>query len=871
MLKNSLFISILPLSILFSSPLMAQNGSDEPCDAPFLTVNSKGSECGIIATASINDGPGTFFSNSTSASSGVILPAVDCNLFDETTNDWWYKMVVPASGYLSVDLTENSNSTYFDWVMYTASSTTCTGSTFTEITHSNQCIPDGEVPVTTGIGPLAPGEIVYLRMWREADYTQDATRDYELCVNEGSAPPADCPTPISPANNATIGAFPSIFTWSAVGDATSYSLFLKDITNGGSFINIGSVSGTSASLGGGLSYSTTYEWYVVPLNASGVGNFNCNTTYTFKTPGPPPAATCATATQICSPFSFSSGVDQPEDGGGTNTNYGCLSTAPNPEYHWIKITSSGNIHWHIESGPDPLQDVDYAIWGPFTNVTTTTPTCGISSSGGNGFACGAGLGAPKVCDYSTDNGGDVIIDGVVAGQYYVVLVTNFENVPSTINITTFAGNTAGIECPCLVNELTVSPNTDCNNNIYSVDYEVSFTNAPTTGTLTITDGEGHSAILNAPFTSPAIGTIPGLIADGAFHSFTASFSASGGCKLCTNITAPDPAPANNTCAVGLPFSANQGAGSASGYTNNCTGMSIGEVDYCGVPGCRSVFYKIHTSVAAAENTLSIAFDGGNLGSATDFCPNGVRVTVLTDCNTPANISPSNCQTVTSPSTNLTFNGLALNTDYYIVVDQADCADGSCNWSMRFLGIGVLPITMGSFEVLKMDHFNTLKWVTVNEQKTDHFELLRSENGIDFTMISKLTPANALNGHAYSFNDNNRKPGINYYKIKTVNKDGTFEWSEMRKVNNSATTLAFSIIPNPSKDNIIITINDAEKGEGKFIISDGVGRKLAITNVKLVTGKNQFNFNIAKYNAGILYIKFVDKNGVTITQQITKLK
>jgi hypothetical protein len=206
-----------------------------------------------------------------------------------------------------------------------------------------------------------------------------------------------------------------------------------------------------------------------------------------------------------------------------------------------------------------------------------------------------------------------------------------------------------------------------------------------------------------------------------------------------------------------------------------------------------------------------------------------------------------------------------------VVDQIACADESCNWSMRFLGIGVLPVTMGSFEVLKMNRFNTLKWLTLNEQKTDHFELLRSENGIDYAVIAKLSAANSLTGHTYTFNDENRKSGLNYYKIKTVNKDGTYELSEVRKISNASAAFALAVMPNPARDNISVTIDNAEKGEGKFIITDGIGRKLSVTDVKLNAGSNKFDFNISKYTAGILYIKFVDNNGVTVTQPINKLK
>lgn len=869
MLKNILrTVLFIPLFLL-SCVLFAQNGADEPCGAPFLTVNPIGSKCATVTIAAINDGnAGTLFTNSTSITAGVSLPAVNCNLFDASTRDWWYKIVVPASGYFSVDLTINSNSTYFDWVMYTSSSTSCSGGVFTEISNSSQCTIDGEIPVFTGVGPLAEGTVVYLRMWREADYSQDATRDYELCINATTAAPTGCPTPIAPVNNSVVS-FPATLTWTSVADATDYALYVRDVTNGGAFVNLGNVSGNSVILGGELSYSTTYEWFAVPLNAEGVGNNSCKNTLSFKTPGPPPASTCATATQICAPFTFSAGVDQPEDGAGTDADYDCLLSAPNPEYHWIKITTAGNIRWNIKSVPD--QDIDYAIWGPFTNLTTSTPTCGTGSGGSNGFPCGAALGTPLRCDYAEANGGNVSINNVQAGRYYLVLVTNYENTPAIINITGNSGNTAGIECPCLVNELEITPKGDCNNNVYSVDYSVSFTNPPTTGTLLITDGEGHAVTLNAPFVSPATGTISGLIADGAFHTFTANFSANTGCKLCKSYTAPEPSPTNNTCAIGLPLSANASAGAATGYTNECTGKGVAEAAYCGSPACRSVFYKIHTSAVAVDRTLSIDFDGGNSGDILSSCPNGVRVSVLTDCNTLAPVTPTNCQTVVTATDNLTFGDLLLNTDYYIAVDQVNCTDESCNWSMRFLGIGVLPVTMGSFEVFKITGYNSLKWITVNEQNSDYFELLRSNDGVTYQSIGKLTASNNRNGNTYSFADNNMPSAINYYKIKTVNKDGTYELSEIRKINNSSATFSVSVAPNPARNNITVSVINAGNGKGQFVITDGIGRKLAIKEVQLKTGKNQFDFDVTSYKAGVLYIKFIDANGITVTQPINKLQ
>ena len=74
-------------------------------------------------------------------------------------------------------------------------------------------------------------------------------------------------------------------------------------------------------------------------------------------------------------------------------------------------------------------------------------------------------------------------------------------------------------------------------NTYDVTGSLTFTNAPTSGTLTVSDGT-KTQVFNAPFTSPLSYSLTGITSDGIAHTVTAVFSADNACTNSVNYTAP---------------------------------------------------------------------------------------------------------------------------------------------------------------------------------------------------------------------------------------------------------------------------------------------------------------------------------------------
>jgi gliding motility-associated-like protein len=150
--------------------------------------------------------------------------------------------------------------------------------------------------------------------------------------------------------------------------------------------------------------------------------------------------TCETALPFCA--SGVSGVTFPATTSVTaaqvGPNYGCLFSTPNPAWYYLQISTTGNldilIQGQIVTPPGPGQDVDFICWGPFPSLA------GI---------CNSLTAANTIdCSYSGSFTETLNIPTGIAGEYYLVLITNFANIQQDIIFTQYAG-TGSTNCSLL--------------------------------------------------------------------------------------------------------------------------------------------------------------------------------------------------------------------------------------------------------------------------------------------------------------------------------------------------------------------------------------------------------------------------------------
>ena len=151
---------------------------------------------------------------------------------------------------------------------------------------------------------------------------------------------------------------------------------------------------------------------------------------------------CDISEPLCASNDFSypntSGVPDSESG----PNYGCLLSQPNPAWFYLLIDQSGDINLKIEQstvlGGSPNLDVDFIIYGPFSDSNS---------------ACNSELSTANTvdCSFLVDNVEFVNIPNAVAGEFYILLITNFSDAQGFINVTQTSG-TGTTDCGILADE-----------------------------------------------------------------------------------------------------------------------------------------------------------------------------------------------------------------------------------------------------------------------------------------------------------------------------------------------------------------------------------------------------------------------------------
>ncbi len=176
---------------------------------------------------------------------------------------------------------------------------------------------------------------------------------------------------------------------------------------------------------------------------------------------------------------------------------------------------------------------------------------------------------------------------------------------------------------------------------------------------------------------------------------------------------------------------------------------------------------------------------------------------------------------------------------------------------------VLPVSFLSFEGKLINYAVQLQWKTTLEINNQGFEIQKSEDNRNWLAIGWEDPINSSSLKTYSFIDDKPRRGINYYRLKQIDTDGQFAFSNTIEVNVAEPAELFSIYPNPVSEQLNIRYGLESLPESLSIYS---------INGTLVREYNSLTpqLDFSTYKSGIYILKFVFKDGRTIIKRLYKL-
>lgn len=175
----------------------------------------------------------------------------------------------------------------------------------------------------------------------------------------------------------------------------------------------------------------------------------------------------------------------------------------------------------------------------------------------------------------------------------------------------------------------------------------------------------------------------------------------------------------------------------------------------------------------------------------------------------------------------------------------------------------LPVTLTGLTVNYNNSVANVNWSTEQEINLAKYEIYRSVDGTNFQIAGITTPRNSLSKQNYTYQDNNIPSGatVLYYKLRIVDKDGSFKYSNVVTVKvGAAKAKDFLITPNPASTNAQIRFNADKAGQAQIIIFDAAGKAVMQQQASVFAGNNSIAINnIVKLSEGMYTVKMVTNN------------
>ena len=222
--------------------------------------------------------------------------------------------------------------------------------------------------------------------------------------------------------------------------------------------------------------------------------------------------------------------------------------------------------------------------------------------------------------------------------------------------------------------------------------------------------------------------------------------------------------------------------------------------------------------------------------------------------TPSAYDPCGNVQVTSSHNNGAFFPAGSHTIIVYHFTDPSGNTSSCSFTVTVKECGniLLPVELLEFNGTHERTHNLLSWESENEELLYEYILESSENVQIFGDIGHISALNRVS-NSYEFLDKEFFVPFTYYRLKIVENDGSFRYSETIQVKTQENAIQVKVVPNPSNGRFIIQLENTYKENYVISIYDSKGALLNEMSGRSAPELTTIPISLERYANGIFLI------------------
>jgi len=185
--------------------------------------------------------------------------------------------------------------------------------------------------------------------------------------------------------------------------------------------------------------------------------------------------------------------------------------------------------------------------------------------------------------------------------------------------------------------------------------------------------------------------------------------------------------------------------------------------------------------------------------------------------------------------------------------------------------GIIPVELTSFNAVGYDDYTEISWITITETNNAGFSLERKSSNTDWNEIAFISGSGTTaEPQAYTFIDEKVSVGIYSYRLKQIDLDGTFEYSQVIEVDITAPS-SFVLeqnYPNPFNPTTTIKFALPVETEVQLSVYNTIGEKVAeVLSGTLKEGYHEVLFDAAALTSGTYFYRLEANEFVDVKKML----